>query len=179
MAKRKIQDRKLARRDPEEDDPPKKRAPINSAKAAENGGKIDLPAALTEKYGIKSIRFNAKGFPVWPKRGPKGPIVIQAECTIKYTGSRDADFTAADEKVRETNPDWEQPEDYTWHHHEDMKTMQCIPTDLHEAVRHSGGVSEWVHKQREAGHEGVKYDTPQAREVATGGASAGGGGSGR
>jgi len=33
------------------------------------------------------------------------------------------------------------PIGYTWHHNEDMQTMQLIPTDLHQAIRHSGGVS--------------------------------------
>jgi len=29
---------------------------------------------------------------------------------------------------------------YTWHHHQDRTTMQLIPTELHDAFRHSGGV---------------------------------------
>lgn len=30
---------------------------------------------------------------------------------------------------------------YTWHHVEDGKTMMLVPTDLHQAVRHTGGAA--------------------------------------
>ena len=30
---------------------------------------------------------------------------------------------------------------YTWHHLEDGKTLILIPTDLHEAYRHTGGAA--------------------------------------
>ncbi len=33
------------------------------------------------------------------------------------------------------------PSDYVWHHVEDGKTMLLIPADLHDAVRHTGGVA--------------------------------------
>ena len=29
-------------------------------------------------------------------------------------------------------------EDYTWHHNGDTGNMQLIPTDVHEAVKHTG-----------------------------------------
>ena len=33
------------------------------------------------------------------------------------------------------------PTGYTWHHVEDGKTMLLVPSDLHGAVRHTGGAS--------------------------------------
>lgn len=33
------------------------------------------------------------------------------------------------------------PVGYTWHHSEDMRTLQLVPTDLHRGIRHSGGAS--------------------------------------
>ena len=33
------------------------------------------------------------------------------------------------------------PDGYTWHHVEDGKTMQLIPEDLHNAVKHTGGAA--------------------------------------
>ena len=33
------------------------------------------------------------------------------------------------------------PPGFTWHHVEDGVTMQLIPKDLHQAVRHSGGAA--------------------------------------
>ena len=33
------------------------------------------------------------------------------------------------------------PKGFTWHHVEDGLTMMLIPTDLHNAVRHTGGAA--------------------------------------
>lgn len=33
------------------------------------------------------------------------------------------------------------PAGYTWHHVEDGRTMLLVPSDLHSAVRHTGGAS--------------------------------------
>jgi len=33
------------------------------------------------------------------------------------------------------------PKDYTWHHVEDGKTMQLVPTDIHDTFPHIGGAS--------------------------------------
>jgi uncharacterized protein RhaS with RHS repeats len=33
------------------------------------------------------------------------------------------------------------PNDYTWHHHQDSGYMQLIPTDIHAAVKHTGGIA--------------------------------------
>jgi hypothetical protein len=30
----------------------------------------------------------------------------------------------------------------TWHHHQDGKTLQLIKRDLHNAVKHLGGISK-------------------------------------
>jgi len=29
----------------------------------------------------------------------------------------------------------------TWHHNEDGITMELVPTDIHDAARHTGGVA--------------------------------------
>jgi hypothetical protein len=60
---------------------------------------------------------------------------------IEYTGSRRADFVAANKKVKLD----ETPDGWTWHHAEDMKTMYLVPYDLHKAVKHSGGVATYKH----------------------------------
>lgn len=33
------------------------------------------------------------------------------------------------------------PRDTIWHHNEDGKTMELVPTDLHSAVSHAGGIA--------------------------------------
>jgi filamentous hemagglutinin len=35
----------------------------------------------------------------------------------------------------------ETPEGYVWHHVEDTTTMQLVPQDIHQAVRHTGGAA--------------------------------------
>ena len=37
---------------------------------------------------------------------------------------------------------WREANGYTWHEHNDMKTRSLVPTEVHEACRHLGGVSE-------------------------------------
>ncbi|MGE7602592.1 HNH endonuclease [Peribacillus sp. NPDC097675] len=34
------------------------------------------------------------------------------------------------------------PDGYTWHHHEDGKTMQLVDEDIHREIRHIGGQSK-------------------------------------
>ena len=53
-------------------------------------------------------------------------------------------------KIRSDNPDatmedveaFKKSNKLTWHECEDGKTMQLVPTEIHDACRHSGGVSE-------------------------------------
>ena len=47
----------------------------------------------------------------------------------------------ANKMMRKRIPGWKKPSNMTWHHHQDTRTMQLIPTDIHNAVRHSGGAS--------------------------------------
>lgn len=35
------------------------------------------------------------------------------------------------------------PTGYIWHHHQDTGLMQLVPTDLHNAARHTGGTEFW------------------------------------
>jgi hypothetical protein len=61
--------------------------------------------------------------------------VAKAEVQITQTGSRAGDFRAANEAagLKKT------PEGYTWHHHQDGKTMQLVPRDIHSQTGHTGG----------------------------------------
>jgi hypothetical protein len=57
------------------------------------------------------------------------------------TGSRHGDFAAADAKAGYA----ETPAGYTWHHSEELGRMYLVPTKLHKAVQHSGGVATRKH----------------------------------
>jgi filamentous hemagglutinin len=86
-----------------------------------------LSPELREKYP-NSVKVSEKGLVEFT------PYAI-AEVDIKYTGNRNKDYKLANEaagiKVK--------PGDYSWHHHENGRTMQLVPRDLHQAVRHTGG----------------------------------------
>jgi hypothetical protein len=112
------------------------RLPSNHEFAGKAFPSKDLPL----KYRTKGVKFTAEGYPDFmphAQKLPNGKLSVE----IEYTGSRSADFTAANKKagLRRT------PDGQTWHHVEDGKTMILVPTDLHDAVKHSGGVATYRH----------------------------------
>jgi hypothetical protein len=100
-----------------------------------------LPAdKLPAKYRKQGLRFSKQGHPDFEPHAlelPSGGKRVQ----IEYTGSRSADFNAATKAAGFDKL----PRGYTWHHVEDGKSMMLVPTELHEAVRHSGGGSRYKH----------------------------------
>lgn len=110
---------------------PNNRKVANFANAGRN---FELPEGpLRDKYPL-GIDYDREGFPIFD------PWVI-AEVDIRMRGSA-ADFDAAE---RAFNPEWKRGmprigEDYlVWHHLQDGRTMQLIPRDLNENIRHTGG----------------------------------------
>lgn len=106
---------------------------------------------ILERYDIDSIPFN-DGYPDFSDI---------AEETIEiedFTENRDLNFTQADrataekwnEEGKDGRTDWKASEvklyrkenDLTWHECEDTKTLQLVPSELHNNVPHSGGISE-------------------------------------
>jgi hypothetical protein len=95
---------------------------------------------LPQKYRSKGLRFTKEGYPDFAphaKQLPNGKNHVE----INYTGSRRADEAAANKMAKLDKT----PRDWTWHHAEDMKTMYLVPYDLHQAVKHSGGVARYKH----------------------------------
>jgi hypothetical protein len=95
---------------------------------------------LPEKYRSKGLRFTKEGYPDFAPHArqlPNGKNHVE----IEYTGSRKADFAAANKKAKLDQT----PKGWTWHHAEDMKTMYLVPDKLHDAVKHSGGVARYKH----------------------------------
>ncbi len=76
------------------------------------------------------VAFTSDGYPDF------APYAIRI-VRISMTGDRQTDYAAANSAAGLDVT----PEGFTWHHHQDRTTMQLIPTDIHYAVRHSGGVS--------------------------------------
>ena len=60
---------------------------------------------------------------------------------IEMIGDWDRDFRAAN--MAAGHPEWgnKPPRGWTWHHHEDMKTMMLIPSNINGMFDHQGGAS--------------------------------------
>jgi len=106
------------------------RLPINCEYAGDKYPVENLSPELQEKYP-NSVEFDKKGFPDF---SPYCKPDIQ-DVQIEYTGNRSRDFKLANNAAGLERT----PEGYTWHHHQDAKTLQLVPTELHDEVRHTGG----------------------------------------
>ena len=103
------------------------RYPINS-KYAGRIFKFKEGSALEMKYP-KGVEFNEAGFPDF------SPYARKTVDIGKLNKSSSTDFSNANKLAgfKET------PSRYTWHHVENSTKLQLVPTDLHTAVRHTGG----------------------------------------
>ena len=84
-------------------------------------------AELASKYP-KGVRFNRAGFPDF------SPYSIKKITFKKGFTDRAADIAAANKR-------FQAPDGYTWHHVQDGRTLLLVPTDLHDAIRHGGGIA--------------------------------------
>jgi DNase/tRNase domain of colicin-like bacteriocin len=67
--------------------------------------------------------------------------------SFEFSGKREKDNALAD-KVAGITEEKRQDEKYTWHHHQDGKTMQLIKRDVHKDFFHTGGMAG-THKEIE------------------------------
>ncbi|UUC47428.1 thrombospondin type 3 repeat-containing protein [Flavobacterium cerinum] len=84
--------------------------------------------ALAKKYP-KGVPFTKGGFPNF------GAYVKKTVDIGSLNISPNTDFARANEKAGYS----ETPANYTWHHVEYSAKLQLVPTDLHDAVKHTGG----------------------------------------
>lgn len=108
------------------------KTPINSGYA---GQQYPLPDDLAQKYP-GGVRFDADGYPDF---GPHATHDVQIDMKGNRSYGPNGDFGAANEAAG--FPRNQRHPDHTWHHHQDRSTMQLVPRDLHDEIRHSGGVS--------------------------------------
>ncbi len=109
------------------------RNPINSKYAGQVYPLELLPVEIRGKYP-HSVPFTHAGFPDFSRYSIKN---------VKITpgNSRAVDFARAD-KLAGYNKQNPRPSDYTWHHDKESGYMQLVPTDIHGAVRHTGGIAK-------------------------------------
>lgn len=105
---------------------------------------------ILDKYEIEGIVFKDE----FPDFTP----ISAGEVTIdNFTEDRRKNFEQADETLAkkwtiekkddkewsaEDTKEYRKENNYTWHEHQDCKTMQLVPTEVHNNIPHSGGISE-------------------------------------
>jgi hypothetical protein len=94
------------------------------------GKTFELSGDLAEKYP-NGVKFTKEGFPDFK------PYSIKTVTVDNLEGDAYYDFIKANEEAGFDST----PDGYTWHHVEDGRTMELVPSDLHGAVRHTGGAS--------------------------------------
>ncbi len=118
---------------------------------------VNPDGSVTYSRNGQAVNYDADGFPVFNSRAdvylPPDRIVV---------GSRDTHFTAANRVLAENSDaqlrstgftdaeigqirQGETPDNYTWHHHQDVGRMQLVRTNEHDALRggHTGGWALW------------------------------------
>ena len=116
------------------------RFPINSKYAGKVMPAEALPVGIRHKYP-NGVRFSSDGYPIYD------PYAIKTVKVKGLAGNRGIDNRKANAAAHFV----ETPDGYTWHHHEDGVTMQLVPTDLHDAVKHTGGVATILHGDKPTG----------------------------
>jgi hypothetical protein len=106
------------------------RYPINSQFAGKVYPAGKLSPNLQQKYP-SGVRFDDRGFPDFR------PYAIKEVKLDGLKGNQTSDFVRADKAAGFAK----RPPGYTWHHHQDCRTMQLVPEDLHFEVRHTGGTA--------------------------------------
>jgi hypothetical protein len=109
---------------------------------------------LADKYE-HGVDFSPAGFPIFTPYA----IAVVAFPPPGFAGNHGSDFTAARDMMRAlryptndpnvpahlwgtlVDPTFVTPGTHTWHHNEDGIHMELVPTDLHDAIRHAGGVA--------------------------------------
>ena len=108
-------------------------------KWTEKGGTIqenaDGSTTYTRADGV-AVTYDKEGYPDFTPY--RHPTVKDVE--IEFTGSYPKDNKAAD-KAAGITAEKRDSEDYTWHHHQDGKTMQLIKEDVHKDFVHTGGMA--------------------------------------
>jgi A nuclease of the HNH/ENDO VII superfamily with conserved WHH/Pretoxin HINT domain len=109
------------------------RNPINSQYTGEVYPAENLPESIRESYP-NGVAFTGDGFPDF---SPYVETQVQVDGLV---GDHYKDFKAANRAAGYGDTP-HPPQGYTWHHHQDGRTMQLVPQDIHSAVKHTGGAA--------------------------------------
>ena len=95
---------------------------------------------LLDKKYPGGVPFTKQGFPdfsnVAAKRADGKPIIMDIG---HLTGDSKKDIAAAETMFQNLGNKWEPH--FTWHHIEGTTTLMRVPTDIHQLIDHTGGMS--------------------------------------
>jgi hypothetical protein len=119
--------------------------PWNPDKSGMDSDKVKEIESVTQG---KPINFK-DGYPdfseyAYQAKGVDGKAINgEVEIELSKAGNREQDFARARVAMAEKlgSEKFKETRDWTWHHVEDGTTMQLVPTELHNNVPHTGGVS--------------------------------------
>lgn len=106
---------------------------------------------IKREYGFDGITFknNEPNF----SEVSKGTVKINS-----FTVDRNKNFVQADKKFAEANnmtpqeaKQYRKEHRLTWHERSDMKTMDLVPREIHDAIKHSGGIAKAKRLMNETG----------------------------
>jgi hypothetical protein len=106
-------------------------ATLDDSKIPRINGRRPMNHKYAGKVHPSGVPFNEQGFPIFDS------YAIASLEIENLTGDHDLDEDLANRAARLPST----PNGYTWHHVEDGKTMQLVPTWLHDEVRHTGGAA--------------------------------------
>lgn len=89
---------------------------------------------LQKKYP-NGVKFDDKGYPDFSPYAEKTTTI-----TPRFKGNHTTDFSTADRAAGVTAR-YRRENGLTWHHHQDGTTLLLVPREIHDAVRHAGGVA--------------------------------------
>ncbi|AJQ95715.1 HNH endonuclease [Gynuella sunshinyii] len=87
-----------------------------------------------KRHEMTGVPFDERGYPDFSEWIPEGGRV---ELPGGQLGNHTSDFDKAN-KIYGVDAT---PEGYTWHHHQDGKTMELVPQSVHNKTAHTGGVA--------------------------------------
>ncbi|GHU34083.1 hypothetical protein AGMMS50256_27230 [Betaproteobacteria bacterium] len=98
---------------------------------------------ILDKFDVSDGIPFKDGYPIFDEVS-KGDVQIDDFTTDRAKNFSQADIKLAEQK--DCDPEdvekWRKENGYTWHECEDMKTLKKVPSEIHNNVPHSGGVSE-------------------------------------
>ena len=126
---------------------PQGRAPLMARYAGK--GLSELPEKIQAKIAAtkgdySNFRYKETGYPdffPWIAKHPETKEPIRLE-NFDYQKTSQRDMLHADELAGITEK-FRKDNGWTWHHSEIEGVMELVPTELNNAVKHSGGFSMW------------------------------------